>query len=187
MSQSLHPAASDHSPYADLYQQHARDLFRWIRRQVFSREDAEDLLVEVFLAALESQVPLTLRTDEQRAWLQRVAQNKVIDYQRRAVKRPTVVLNEILDTPFDITQSSPEQAALHAEELELLRARLARIPELQRTVLHLRFGRGLPTKEIALLLNKSDEAVRALLVRSLTSLRRLYTPHEEDQVHGTSR
>jgi RNA polymerase sigma factor (sigma-70 family) len=187
MYQSHHQAASDHSPYADLYQQHARDILRFIRRQVFSREDAEDLLVEVFLAALESQVPLTLRADQQRAWLQRVAHNKVIDYQRRAVKRPTVVLNEVLDTPFDIDRDGPEQAALHSEELELLRARLARMPELQRTVLHLRFGRGLPTKEIALLLNKSDEAVRALLVRSLTFLRRFYTTHEEDQVHGKSR
>lgn len=187
MSQSPHPASSDHSPYADLYQQHARDLLRLIRRQVFSHEDAEDLLVEVFLAALESPVPLTLRADGQRAWLQRVAHNKVIDYQRRAVKRPTVVLNDVLDTPFDIAHGSPEQAALHAEELELLRARLARMPELQRTVLHLRFGRGLPTKEIAQMLNKSDEAVRALLVRSLTFLRRFYTTHEEDQVHGTSR
>jgi RNA polymerase sigma factor (sigma-70 family) len=170
--------------YADLYQEHARDILRYIRRYVFSSEDAQDLVVEVFLAALESQIPLTLPGNQQRAWLQRVARNKVIDYQRRVTTRPTVGLNEVFNSPFDMDHHSPERVALRSEELDILRSHLATLPELQRTILQLRFGHGLRTKEIALMLNKSDDAIRSMLARSLQFLRRLYIESEEDQLHG---
>jgi RNA polymerase sigma factor (sigma-70 family) len=168
----------------DLYRRHARGILRYIQRYVFSIEDADDLLVEVFLAAMNSQTVLNLKEKEQLAWLQRVARNKIIDHQRRVVRRQLVSLEEAMDSPFEEDQFSPESAAVEQEELELLRARLATLPELNRQVLHLRFASGLRTKEIAARLNKSDGAIRSLLLRSLNLLRTLYTPGEEDQING---
>jgi RNA polymerase sigma-70 factor (ECF subfamily) len=111
-----------------------------------------------------------------------VARNKVIDYQRRAVKRPAVALEEALDSPFDTDYFTPEQAAVNREELELLRARLSGLPELHQQVLQLRFGDGLRTKEIASKLHRSDGAIRSLLLRSLNLLRARYTSREEERI-----
>ena len=177
----------DGSPIGDLYQRHARDILKYIHRYIFSFEDADDLLVEVFLAAIQSPVLLNLSAGEQIAWLQRVARNKVIDYQRRAVRRSEVALEEALDSRFDADNLTPERVVVDREERELLRTCLSELPELQQQVLQLRFGEGLRTKEIASKLQKSDGAVRSLLLRSLNLLRNIYNPHEEGQIHGCSR
>jgi RNA polymerase sigma-70 factor (ECF subfamily) len=165
-----------------LYQKHARAVLRYIQRDIFSREDADDLLVEVFLAVLENQHVLHLREGSQLAWLQRVAHNKIVDYQRRAMRHPLVALDEALDSPYEIDEQTPEQVALDQEAVDVLRDRLTRLPELQQQILRLRFADGLRTREIAARLEKSDGAIRSLLVRSLNLLRHLYT-HEEEDAH----
>jgi RNA polymerase sigma factor (sigma-70 family) len=174
--------ALDNSLLENLYTKHARDVLRYIQRYLFSREDADDLLVEVFLAALENESVLNLNAGSQLAWLLRVARNKIVDYQRRAIRHPAVALDEALDSPFEVDHLTPEQAALDQEDIDILRARLALLPELQQQVLRLRFADGLRTREIAERLKKSDGAIRSLLLRSLNLLRQLYT-HEEGKAH----
>jgi len=141
-------------------------------------------MVEVFLAAIESQILLKRSAEEQFAWLQRVAHNKVIDYQRRVIKCPAVALDEMLDSPFDADHLTPEKAVVEQEEVEMLRAHLSELPELQQQVLQLRFGDGLRTKEIASRLHRSDGAIRSLLLRSLNLLRNIYDTHEEERING---
>jgi RNA polymerase sigma-70 factor (ECF subfamily) len=174
----------DASLVEKLYQKYAHAILRYIHRYIFSKEDADDLLVEVFLAAIESPTLLKLDIEEQFAWLLRVARNKVVDYQRRVTKYPAVALDEMQDSPFDADPITPEEAVVEREEVELLRIHLSALPELQQQVLRLRFGDGLRTKEIASRLHKSDGAIRSLLLRSLNLLRNLYAAHEERQVNG---
>lgn len=174
----------DGSPIEKLYSKHAHDILRYIHRYIFSREDADDVLVEVFLAAIESPTLLKMSMEEQFAWLLRVARNKIVDYQRKVTKSPAVALDEMLDSPFDADLITPEKALVEREEVELLRTHLSTLPELQQQVLRLRFGDGLRTKEIASRLHKSDGAVRSLLLRSLNLLRSLYDTHEEERIHG---
>ncbi len=47
-------ACLDPSSAGSLYQQYGRVIFAYVRRHTHSWEDAEDLLLEVFLAALEN-------------------------------------------------------------------------------------------------------------------------------------
>src|ERR1051326_10835 len=67
-----------------LYESHAPAILAYLLRQVGSREEAEDLLLEVFTLLLEKEA--TLHTDERsvRAWLLTVARNKVVDHYRHA-------------------------------------------------------------------------------------------------------
>jgi RNA polymerase sigma-70 factor, ECF subfamily len=177
-----HAQTLNNSPIEALYHRHIQDILRYVHRYIFSKEDVDDLAVEVFLAAIESSVLLKLNAEEQFAWLQRVARNKVIDYQRRAVKRPAVALEEALDSPFDTDCFTPEQAVVKQEELELLRVHVSGLPELHRQILQLRFGDGLRTKEIASKLHRSDGAIRSLLLRSLNLLRTCYNSREEERI-----
>ncbi|GCF10925.1 RNA polymerase sigma factor [Dictyobacter arantiisoli] len=174
----------DRSPVEKLYDKHARDILRYIHRYIFSNEDTDDLLVEVFLAAIQSPTLPKLSMEEQFAWLQRVARNKVVDYQRRVTRYPEVALDEMLDSPFDADLITPEKAIVEREEVELLRAHLSVLPELQQQVLQLRFEDGLRTKEIASRLHKSDGAIRSLLLRSLNLLRDLYSTNGKERING---
>ncbi|HEY1348954.1 MAG TPA: sigma factor, partial [Ktedonobacteraceae bacterium] len=45
----------DGSPIEELYRRHAHDVLRYISRYIFTKEDADDLLVEVFLAVIENE------------------------------------------------------------------------------------------------------------------------------------
>ncbi|HEX7736445.1 MAG TPA: RNA polymerase sigma factor [Ktedonobacteraceae bacterium] len=166
-----------------LYQKHARGVLRYIQRYIFSREDADDLLVEVFLAALEHEQIHDLSETSQVAWLLRVARNKIVDYQRKAIRHPVTRLDETLDSPSEIDHLTPEQTALEQEMVDILRNRLALLSELHQQVLRLRFADGLRTGEIAERLQKSDGAIRSLLLRALNLLRHFYIHDGEEQAH----
>src|SRR5712671_1872271 len=60
---------AQNAPIGVLYQRYAPAILTYIRRHISSPEDAEDLLVEVFLAALERNNLLCLNEGEQLAWL----------------------------------------------------------------------------------------------------------------------
>jgi len=166
-----------------LYQVHARAIFAYIRLHLSELEEAEDLLLEVFLAALEQSF-LVGKMDEaaQRAWLRSVAYHKMSDYYRRVRRRPVVTLDAIAETMYEDERRSPEQIVLSREELALVHAAVASLPELQRHVVQLRFFYGLQSVEIAEMLGKKEDTVRKLLWRALKVVRAVYT-QERGETH----
>jgi RNA polymerase sigma-70 factor (ECF subfamily) len=140
--------------------------------------DAEDILFEVFLAALEHEADLVeLAEDQQRAWLWTVARNRLIDAYRRKKRRPDVPLESITEM---IDQAhTPEQAALRGEEDEQVRRWIRTLPPQQQEVLTMRFTGEMRCAEIAAILQKNEGAVRTMLSRALNALRGLY--HEEQR------
>ena len=67
MQQRSGAASLDDSPAAVLYERYATTVFTYLRRRLPSREDAEDVLLEVFLAAFERNTGLA--EHERSAWL----------------------------------------------------------------------------------------------------------------------
>jgi RNA polymerase sigma factor (sigma-70 family) len=169
----------DDDSLVDLYQRHVYALLNFIRRYVFTREDAEDVLLEVFMAALERNALVGLSDGEQLAWLRRVAHNKCVDVYRRTQHQPTVSLESVAEILYEDEEQAPEQVALRSEEHALLRSYLANLPEQQQAVLRLRFAHGLRCIEIARRLNKREGTVRMLLSRALNLLRRNYEKQEK--------
>ena len=116
------PIEPDIVSMAALYQQYAPAIFTYLLRHISSEEDAEDILVEVFLAALESERFSLLPEKAQLAWLWRVARNKMIDAYRRSQRRRSVTLESIAENIMDDAELDPEVFALQQEEYsDLLR------------------------------------------------------------------
>lgn len=91
---------------ARLYQSYAPHTLAYLRRHVRTQEDAEDLLLDVFLAALKHESLLAeLSEEEHRAWLFTVARNKVFDYHRRARRQRVSPLEEAQELPDKETAS----------------------------------------------------------------------------------
>jgi RNA polymerase sigma-70 factor (ECF subfamily) len=165
---------------AELYQRHIITLLSYTRRYLATREDAEDVLIEVFLAANEYSPLLAFSEDEQLAWLRRVARNKCVDLLRRQQRHPTLSLESVSATLYEPDEESPERVVLCAEEHSLLRNHLAALPAQQQTILYLKFGQRLSGVEIARQLNKSESSVSMLLSRALNRLRHRYGSKEGD-------
>lgn len=164
---------------AELYQRHVATLLSYIRRYVSTREDAEDILLEVFIAAFERNALADLGEGEQLAWLRRVAHNKCVDAYRASQRRRLIPLESITESLYDDDDKLPEQMVLHSEELALLRVRLTKLPEQQQQILRMRFGQGLRSPEIARKLNKSESTIRMTLSRTLNLLRRIYNTEDD--------
>lgn len=169
----------DDAPDSALYQRHAAAIFAYLRLHAPCWEDAEDLLLEVFLAALESASLSALPEAEQLAWLRRVAHHKLVDHFRRAARRSHVPLEQLAEVIEEDEALAPEQAALRQEERRQVRAAVQRLPALHQQVVRLRFGEGLRCAQIALLLGKREDAVRQLLSRTMNRLRTLYQDDQE--------
>jgi RNA polymerase sigma factor (sigma-70 family) len=166
------------SPVARLYEQHAPALFAYLRQKTSSREDAEDVLVEVFLAAIEHGEIARLSEKEQAAWLWRVARNKVVDAYRRSRLRQGIDLDLFADLIYDDDELAPEQVSVRREEYARLHDHLGKLSPVQREAVRLRFANDLRCAEIAEVLGKREGTVRVMLSRTLNFLRGLY---EKDQ------
>jgi RNA polymerase sigma-70 factor, ECF subfamily len=166
--------SGDDSITAECYRRYARKLFAYLCLHIPSSNDAEDLLFEVFLVALEHEPELeTMLEDGQRAWLWTVARNKIIDYHRRLHHRRVIPLDHLAEMIDN--QPTPDEIALHHEEYEHLHTHLKQLSALQQEVLELRFTAGLRCAEIAAVLNKKEGAIRTMLSRALNILRNIYT------------
>src|SRR6202049_4491971 len=167
-----------------LYRKYAPGLLTYVRMRVPSPEDAEDLVVEVFLAALQHATFAALSEKEKQMWLWRVTRNKVIDAYRRAKIRQSVTLDHVAEGLFEDEMFSPEYSALQQEDYMDLYAHLQSLPPLQQQILRMRFGQDLSCHEIATTLGKQENAVRVTLSRSLNLLRKIYRRRREVQESG---
>jgi RNA polymerase sigma factor (sigma-70 family) len=167
-------ARMDDSFAAELYQTYAPMVFTYLRRHAPTREDAEDLLLEVFMAAFEHGGLSALPERERPAWLRQVTRHKLADHYRRLKRRPLVALEEASEMTSDDAALLPEEVAVRHEEEQRLRAAINRLADHQQLVLRLRFAEGMRSAQIASALNKSEGAVRMALSRALNLLRTLY-------------
>lgn len=170
----------DNDSQTALYERYGPIIFGYLRSHIRSLEDAEDLLLEVFLAALEHDNLSAFSPGEQLAWLRRVAHNKLLNVYRQGRRHPQVALDFLVETILE--EEDPEQHTLRKEERRQLRTALQKLPTLQQHILQLRYADGLRCPEIALLLNKREGAVRKLLSRSILFLRQVY-----QHIEGESR
>jgi RNA polymerase sigma-70 factor (ECF subfamily) len=111
-----------------------------------------------------------------RAWLQRTAQNKLIDKerfhraQRRDAGRERAALTASSAAEPPDRRASPSLQAIGRERQEILARALAELPEDQRRVVTMARLQGRTHAEIAVELGRSEPACRMLLRRALVRL-----------------
>jgi RNA polymerase sigma factor (sigma-70 family) len=167
-----------------LYDRYTSTVFTYLYQQLSSRQEAEDLLLEVFVAALNND-SLSAYTDEQQvAWLRRVARNKVIDWYRHNRLLTLLPVDHALTLEDD--DLTPEQRTVQQESYEYLHLIIAKLAPLPQQIIRLRYGNGLRLVEIAAMLTMPEGTVRKLLSRTLQNLRTLYDQQDQPE-KGTHR
>src|SRR5579884_151574 len=74
--------------YAEVYRRYAPALLAYVYRHLSSREDAEDIVLEVFLSVLQDRRFPSFDQQKQEAWLWTITRNKMVDHLRRSTRRP---------------------------------------------------------------------------------------------------
>jgi RNA polymerase sigma-70 factor (ECF subfamily) len=162
------------SPCRAWYQEHGRAIYSYLRFQVSSADEADDLTAEVFLRAVRSAGRFDPARGSARAWLFRIAQNLARDHARQARRHRQVSLSGMRDLRSDAP--SAEERLLWQEQVERLLASLAELGKADRDLVSLRYGSGLTTAEVAEVLGVREPAVRTRLWRALRRLREMLVP-----------
>lgn len=179
-------AGNDRRAIEILWELHNDDVFRYCRRVLGNPAEAADVTQKVFVNAIRSLDRLR-SVDDPRRWLIGIARHRCLDHARSARRAPELVdaarLCEIAGTCFvaEPTGEDPRTMKLLGECLERLDAS-------DRTLIELRFYRGLPFKEIATQLGRTPAALRVRLTRACFLLRRhLKTRLVKSSIHQSTR
>ena len=151
----MDPTQDRDSPEA-VIRRYSDMVYRLAFARTGNRSDAEDLYQEVFLRYL-TRAPAFTSEDHRKAWLLRVAVNCANRFHTSLWRKRTEPLSEAL--------------AVSAPEGEDLWEELRRLPEKDRTILHLYYYEDLTTEEIAQLLGRKPATVRSQLARARNKLK----------------
>jgi RNA polymerase sigma-70 factor (ECF subfamily) len=155
-----------------------------------AKVEPDDLVQEVNVEAVRTFGAFDLGDRDPFSWLCQVAQRRIIDTHRRLLgSQKRGGAREVrLEAPSTDTQhagvidllvasmTTASQAFSRNQREHLLIQAMAKLSPEQRDVLRLRYVDGMPSKQIAAQLGKSDGAVRVMLTRSLKLLQELLGP-----------
>src|SRR6202162_1495098 len=154
-----------HAAFEVLCARYQSRLLSFCRHMLGSREDAEDVLQEVFTAAFNA-VLGDEREINVRPWLYRIARNRSLNHLRRA--SPVGV--DSMDVHFADHGLSTGDRVIRRESFRELLADVHRLPETQRTALLLREIDALSYEQIAHAMETTVPSVKSLLLRASISL-----------------
>jgi len=159
--------AVDRPPFEDLYRDYVGRIYAYVRAQVSTSADAEDITAQVFMNAYQAYARFEARNTTPAAWLFRIARNATLDHFRAGGRR------DKLRRTIEHERSEVEDPAHMAEErlqYEALLAHVARLPDRQRDAISLRHS-GLSFEEVGKLMSCTEDAAKMLYHRALKALR----------------
>ncbi|MBI4732912.1 MAG: sigma-70 family RNA polymerase sigma factor [Chloroflexi bacterium] len=170
----------DRAEFARMVDVFSGPLYRLALKMLGSPQDAEDVLQNTFIKALQN-----LKTFEGRSslstWLYRIAVNEALMLLRK--QKPEVSLTDTLPEDSEDTDYSPveftdwcclpEEEFLTTESRQALDASMRRLPETLRVVFLLRDIEGLSIQETSEALGLTETAVKTRLLRARLRLREL--------------
>lgn len=154
--------------FGKLYLIYLDEIYRYIFFKLGQEKQvAEDITQEVFLKAFEKIKKFkNKKRGGFRAWLYAVARNQTIDYLRTNGKTVN------LEVKVADKKHNPEKKTVVKEEYKNLLKAIGKLSRLQKEIITMAYINDLSNGEIADILGKSDEAVRAAKYRGLKNLKK---------------
>lgn len=162
-------ARTDRAAFGELYERYVDRIYAYLLYRTGSPHDAEDLTQRVFsqaLAALEGHNP---EAGSAGGWLFTIAHNLLANFYRTRARRPAAPLEAAAHA---IDPSLPLEGLEAEEDAHAVRAALARLSADRQHLILLKYVVGLSNAEIGRVLGKSEGAIKSMLRRTLTALRR---------------
>ena len=176
--------AGEDAAYAELVRRHGGRMLAVAKRYLKNEDAAQDCVQEAFLAAFKA-----LDRFEERSslatWLHRITVNAALQALRRRGAKDEVAIEPWLpsfdeegfrDGPERLTAESADELLAREDVRAEVRAAIDRLPTSYRNVLLLRDIEGLSIKEVAEMLEVSENNAKVRVHRARTALKKELEP-----------
>ena len=160
----------DTQAWGDLYREYAPAIFRFCRRAMPTREDAEDATMEIFMKLRDKLV----QYDASRsftAWLYKIAANHCWDMLRRRKARHDKDMDDIDEVPLECPEPNQLEKLIEERTGEEVRKALDKLGLRARMALVMRYYSDMSYDEIADALGVRRQFVGVVLLRARHELR----------------
>jgi RNA polymerase sigma-70 factor (ECF subfamily) len=171
-------ALKDEASLAQLYDRYRLILFGLLMRILNSREEAEDVLQEVFLQVWRRAADFDENRGRPFTWLVTLTRSRGIDRLRTLAARDRVAIAGAKDVSEQVSDASTD--AFRSEQRSLVNKALAQLPEEQKRLLLLAYFDGLTQSEIATRLGTPLGTVKTRMRTGMMKLRELLAGKGED-------
>jgi len=164
--------AGDKKVVMEFYKTYSLKILCYLVKRV-PKEDAEELMQDVFLEAID-QLPLLRKRQSLLSWLFTIAHNKTVDYYRKK-KIKTILLSKIPYLQI-IDKEVHEPEFIYEKNLirEKIEKAFRHLSCPHQKILRLRYEEGLKIKELCPIFNLSSKATESLLFRARKSFQKAY-------------
>ena len=162
--------AGDAEAWGDLYREYAPAIFRFCRRALPTREDAEDATMEIFMK-LRDKLSQYDETRSFSAWLYKVAANHCWDLLRRRKIRQDKETEDLENVPLVHPDPSQLDRMIEQKSSEEVRRALDKLGSRARMALVMRYYSDMSYDEIADALGVRRAFVGVVLLRARHELR----------------
>jgi RNA polymerase sigma-70 factor (ECF subfamily) len=178
-------AKGEHHALSQLYDQSSTVLFSLALRILGNREEAADVLQEIYLDVWRKVVRYDVGRGIPIAWLITLTRSRAIDRVRTRGPRTLRQMSSAIDdaqTSLTERGSGPFDSQTDEELRNVVREAWANLPQIQQQVIELAYYEGLPSTEIAVKLNQSVETVKTCIALGMSQLREsLQSYWEQDE------
>lgn len=162
---------ADPDALAAVYRALVRPLMSYLRAQLRDEHVAQDLVADTFAEFVRSCRTIEGGPFQMRGWLYRAAHRNMLDHHRHRRRHPEDAVARMPEQP--VNGSGLDDGAALREQVAQMRDALASLPAEQAQVLTLRFLGELSAPEVAVIMGKTEGAVRALQHRATAAMARM--------------
>ena len=170
-------AAKDETALGSLYDRYRVILFGLLMRILNNREEAEDVLQEVFLQVWRKAADFDQTRGRPFTWLVTLARSRGIDRLRTLAARERLAEAGARQTSEEISDAATD--AFKSEQRSLVTDALAQLPDEQKRPIMLAYFDGLTQSEIAIRLGAPLGTVKTRMRTGLMKLRELLAGKDE--------
>ena len=145
----------------EIFSQQQQALFGFMFKRLQDSQIAEDLLHDLYLKLQTHESPNDVLYPK--SYVYRMANNLVIDYQRRSSKSPVVSDDSIEEVDY----RTPEQILAYQEQLKVVASALKQLPVKTQNVFQMQRIQDIEKKEVAIQLGISVNMVEKHLRRAV--------------------
>jgi RNA polymerase sigma factor (sigma-70 family) len=160
----------DTQAWGDLYREFAPAIFRFCRRAMPTREDAEDATMEIFMK-LRDKLEQYDQTRSFTAWLYKVAANHCWDMLRRRKLRQDKETEDVTEIPLECPEPNQLEKLIEERTSDEVRKALDKLGARARMALAMRYYSDMSYDEIADALGVRRAFVGVVLLRARHELR----------------
>ena len=158
-----------------LLAEHRKTIERFVHYRINIREDAEDVLQNVFLTAFRKFAQLK-NTDAFKSWIVSIARNKCNDYFRAKAKRMEIPIDELSESALTYGRCGISETNIVHDTMDLLGDKDAQI-------LYLYYWKNLPQADIAKRLSLPLGTVKSRMHTAKQNFKKIY-PHHPERENG---